>query len=68
MQGGVAPVRLDNPIEKFRADDAAAAPDGGDVAEVEVPLLFTACRTKKLHPLRVGNDFGRIKRVTHCID
>ena len=42
VQRRIALIRLDDPIEKFRANDAAASPDRGDVAEVQVPLVF-AC-------------------------
>ena len=42
VQRRVALVRPDDPVEKFRANDAPASPDGGDVAEIEVPLVFSA--------------------------
>ena len=67
-QRRVALIRLDNAIEKFGANDASAPPDRGNVAEVEVPLVFSARCSEELHSLRVGNNLGCIKRVTHCID
>jgi hypothetical protein len=48
VQSWIATVRLDNPVEKFRANDAPAAPDGSDVAEVEVPIVSRARRAKQL--------------------
>ena len=68
MQCGIALIRLHDPVQEFRANDAATSPDGGDVAQVEVPLVFGASRTQKLHSLRVRHNFRRIKRVAHCID
>src|SRR6266536_2812858 len=68
VQRSIALICLDNPIEKFSANDAAASPDGGDVAEVEVPLVFGASRSKKLHSLRVRNNFRCVKRIAYCID
>src|SRR5438132_13586900 len=68
VQRRVALVRLDDPVKKFRADNTATSPNSGNVAEVQIPLIFRARRSKKLHPLCVRNDFGRIKRVTHRID
>src|SRR5256886_9068959 len=64
----IALISLDDSVEKFRANDAAAPPDGGDIAEVEVPFVFRASRTQKLHSLRVRNNFRCVKRVAYCID
>ena len=68
VQRGIAPICLHDSVQKFRANDAAASPDGGDVAQVEIPFVFGASRTKKLHSLRVRHNFRRVKRVTHCIN
>ena len=37
---GFAAVGLGDLLEEARADDAAAAPDGGDLAEVELPVVL----------------------------
>ena len=57
IQRGVALVRVDDPVQEFCANDATAAPDGGYVAEIQIPIVCRACRVKQLHSLRVGNDF-----------
>src|SRR5437764_5379638 len=64
----VAQISLDDSVEKFRANNAAASPDGGDIAKVEVPFVFRASRTQKLHSLRVRNNFRCVKRVAYCIN
>ena len=44
MQRGIAFVGVNDAIQKIRANDAAAAPDGGDIPEVQVPVvLFAGC-------------------------
>src|SRR6266498_4191512 len=68
VQRRLAPIRLHDPVQKFRPNDATAPPDGGDVAEVEVPLVFSASRAQKLHSLCVRNNFRWIKRVAYGID
>src|SRR5438045_6375025 len=65
---GIALVRLLDPIQKFRANDAAAAPDGGDVAEVQVPLRADARGAEEFHSLRVRNDLRRVESVAHRCD
>src|SRR6266516_986663 len=68
VQRGVALICFHDSVQKFRANDAAAAPDGGNVAQVEVPLVFGASRAQKLHSLRVRYNFRRVKGIEHCID
>src|SRR6516225_888664 len=68
LQCRITPICLNDSIEKFGADDTASAPDRGDVAQVQVPLVCRASGSKKLHPLRVRNNFRRIKSVTHGIN
>src|SRR5205823_8056871 len=63
VQGGIALVRLHDAVEKSRANDAAASPNCRDVAEIKVPVVDFACGSKQLHPLRVRNNFRRIKRI-----
>ncbi len=57
VQRRIAPVRFDDPVQKFRPNDAAAPPDGSDVAEVKVPIICGAPRAQKLHALCIRNDF-----------
>jgi len=42
MERGIAFISFDNAVEKFRANDATAAPDRGDVAEVQVTFILPA--------------------------
>src|SRR4029077_11977702 len=53
---------------KFRPDNATAAPDGGDVAEIQVPVVLVAGGAEELHSLGIGDNFGRIERLTDCFD
>ena len=68
LQRGITPICLNDSIEKLGANDTAAPPNRGDVAEVQVPFVCRASGAKKLHSLRVRNNFGGIKRVTHGVD
>src|SRR5438874_3029899 len=68
VQGGVALVRLHDSVEKSRADNAPASPDRGDVAQVQVPLVFGASRAQKLHSLGIRDDLRRVESVTHHSD
>ena len=68
VQGGIALIRLHDAVEKSRANDAAASPNCRDVAEIKVPVVDFACGSKQLHPLRVRNNFRRVKRVAHHLD
>src|SRR6266496_278080 len=68
VQGGIAPICFDDPVQKSRANDAATSPDGGDVAQVELPLVFSASRAQKLHSLRIRHNFRRVKRIAYRID
>ena len=68
LQRRITPICLNDSIEKPGANDTAAPPNRGDVAEVQVPFVRRTSGAKKLHSLRVRNNFGRIKRVTHGVD
>src|SRR4029077_13387288 len=68
LQRRITPVCLNDSIEKLGANDTAAPPNRGDVTEVQVPFVRRASGAKKLHSLRVRNNFGGIKRVTHGVD
>ncbi len=39
----VFPIRLGDAIEEACPDDATAAPDAGDIAKVEIPIVKLAC-------------------------
>src|SRR5207248_7710239 len=64
----IALVSIDNAVEKFRANDATATPDGGDVAKVQVPIVLFARGAEELHALRVRNNFGCVERVPDRVD
>ena len=67
VQRGIAFVSVNDAIQKLCPNDATAAPDGGDVAEVQVPIVLFAGRAQQFHSLRVGNDLGGVKSVAHGI-
>ena len=50
-------------IKEVRADDASAAPDRGDIAEVKVPIVKLAGRAQLDETLRVADDFAGIERI-----
>src|SRR6266550_3492379 len=68
LQRRITPICLNDSIEKFGANDTAAPPDRGDVAQVQVPFVRRTSGSKKLHSLRVRDNFRRIKSVTHGVD
>ena len=55
-------------FKKSRANDATAAPDGGDVAEIQIPFVSGAGRAEQFHSLRIGNNFRSVERVMHSLD
>ena len=57
LQRRITPICLDDSIEKLGANDTAAPPNRGNVAEVQVPFVRRASGAKKLHSLRVRNNF-----------
>src|ERR1700682_398653 len=68
MQRRIALVSIDDVIQKRSANDAAAAPDRGDVAEVQVPVVLFARGPEQLHSLGVRDDLGGVERITHRIN
>src|SRR5262249_32594747 len=68
VQIAVASVRVNDAVQELCANNAATAPDGGDVAQVELPFVGRASGPKKLHSLRIRDNFRRIKSVTHGVD
>src|SRR6266446_4314277 len=68
MQRRIAFVGFDDAIKEFRANDATPAPDRGDVAEVQLPVVLVTRSAEELHALGIGDDLGRIERLTDCFD
>ena len=68
VQRRIARVGFGDAIQKFRANDATAAPDRGDVAEIQIPIVSRTRGAEQFHSLRVGNDFRSVKRVVHRLD
>ena len=44
-------------FRKSRANDATAAPDRGDVAEIQIPIVSRTRGAEQFHALGVGNNF-----------
>ena len=68
MEFRIAFVGFLDSIQKFRADDATAPPDRGDIAKVQVPVRPGAGRAEQFHSLRIRNDLRSVKRVAHRRD
>ena len=60
--------RLLDPVEELRADDAAAAPDGGQVARGDAPVVLGAAGLDLVEALRVGDDLRRVERLADVLD
>ena len=58
FQPGVAAEGLGDPVEKGGADDAAASPDSGDVAQGQIPAVIGRGGLQKAETLGVGDDLG----------
>ena len=54
--------------EEHRADDAAAPPDHGDAAVVQVPVVRLRRRPQELVALGVGNDLRGVERILEIRD
>ena len=68
LQARVLLVGFGDAIKKACADDAAAAPDAGDVFEVEIPPIEFAAFAELHHALGIANDLAGIEGVAHGID
>jgi hypothetical protein len=53
-------VTFPDPVEEGRTDHAATAPNRGDQAEVEIPLIFLGSHHQLLEALGAGHDLGRV--------
>ena len=55
-------------LEEAGADDAAAAEDGGDFGEVQLPVVLALGFAHELEALGVGADFRAIQRIADGVD
>ena len=67
-QIGVGAVGVGDAIEEAGADDATAAPDGGDAAEVELPVLLGTHGLNEVETLGVADDLGGVEGVVDFFD
>ena len=61
-------VGLGDPVQEAGADDAAAAPDLGQLAHLEVPVVGARGRGHLLEALRVGDDLRGVQRGADVVD
>jgi hypothetical protein len=52
-----------NPVQELGPDDAAALPDAGQLAEVEIPALLDALGTDDIHALGIAADLGGVESL-----
>src|SRR5260370_875982 len=62
-QLGVGLVGGADPVQELGADDAATAPDDGDLAQVEGPVVLAAADVHHVPSMRVGEQLGRVQRL-----
>ena len=67
-EAGIAAVGVRDAVEEAGADDAAAAPDGSDAAEIEAPVLLFAHGFDEVESLGVADDFRCVEGVVHFLD
>jgi hypothetical protein len=68
-QVGVEPVGRGDVVQEAGADDAAAAPDARDAAEIEAPALLAAHRAHQVQALlRVADDLARVDGLVQLVD
>ena len=61
-------VGVGDAVEELGADDAAAAPDLGDRAEVDVPVVLGGAGADLVEALRVRDDLRGVQRQAHVLD
>ena len=61
-------IRLFDLAEELTADNAAAAPQEGDRAKIEFPLVFFRGFAHEHEALRIADDLRRIERVCNLAD
>ena len=64
----VGAVGVGDAVEEAGADDATAAPNGGDAAEVEAPVLLLAHGFDQIETLSVADDLGGVEGVVDLLD
>ena len=67
-EAGIALERGRDIAEQRGANNAARAPDLGDIAGLKLVLIVVRCNAHEREPLRVGSDLARVKRVLHGLD
>ena len=67
-QFGVGVVGFDDAVEEFRADDAAATPDGGEVAGVNIPVVVGGAGGNFVESLGVCHKFGGVEGAADVFD
>ena len=65
--GGLG-VGVGDAVEELGADDAAAAPDLRDRAEVDVPVVLGGAGADLVEALRVRDDLRRVQGEAHVLD
>src|ERR1700747_1442601 len=66
-QFGVVLVSGADAVEERGPDDAATAPDDGDLAEVEVPVVLLAADGHHVPALGVGDQFGCVQGLLDLV-
>ncbi len=61
----IAAIGIGDVVEESGANDATAAPDGGDFSEVEVPVFLGTHGFDEVEALGVGNDFRCEESIVH---
>ena len=61
-------VGLLDAVEELGPDDAAAAPDGGHVAEGDAPVVLGAACLNLVEALGIGDDLGGVQRLADVVD
>src|SRR5699024_12104662 len=61
-------VRLADVVEERRADDAAPAPDGREIAPGDIPAVLRTRRGDLVEALGVGDDLGRVQGPADILD
>src|SRR5690242_21637910 len=56
-----------DPVQEHGADDAAAAPDRRDPAEVQVPVVLAAADGHHVPALGVGDQLGRVQGLLDLV-
>src|SRR5436190_7195341 len=63
----VAGVSLSDPVQEFRANDAPAAPDGCDIAKIQIPIVSSAGRFFFQAEDGIRDNFRSVKCIMNCL-